>query len=491
MKIHVGCRSNMIVKISKQPEIYKYQKTGKLKYLIGMLFLSYSAVAQVRDSLPTGHLLDAAEEYWPVPQDSLNKPGFDEQVKHMSVNHGKGFVSLGFEMREGYEHFDNYLWGIGPQDANGFFLHRVLSHADIRWNRHLRSFVEFEGSTISGRIGGPRPIQDVNKLSANQSFLELSFLTSAKTTISVRAGKQSLSYGTGSLLDVRDANVRRSFFGYKAIIAGRRNRIDAFYMQPVPPREGFFDDRIAKEQKVAGLWFTHFGSPRHSFTSRFDFYYIFIQRALSRFNQGLGRENRNTVGGIAQISEGNWTGFQEADLQWGNFNSGRITAWKLTNALSYQFKEFILHPVIGYQAAISSGDKTASDQDLQTFNPIYPKGFYYGIIDNAGSANLIVLHPKCDLQILSPLKITAGYYRFWRQQTGDGLYGTSGSYLFPAESRERFVGSMFDVICSYLVFKKHMLQVLTSYYKRGNFLEGQADTRGNIIYYGFRANFRI
>jgi len=106
------------------------------------------ALAQTPELKPTGYLADAAEEYWPA--DSLNRRS--PIGKHLPILGGKGFISNGVNVREGFELFKNYLWGIGPQDSNGYLLHRVLVHSELRYKRQLRIFAAGFGPLLSTNV---------------------------------------------------------------------------------------------------------------------------------------------------------------------------------------------------------------------------------------------------------------------------------------------------------------------------------------------------
>jgi hypothetical protein len=436
----------------------------------------------------TGFLPDAAEEYWQALNDSTKQHWMD-RIKHLPVNHAKGFVTVGINVREGYEYFDQYLWGPGTQDGNGYFLHRLLLPVDIRWDQHFRVFTELESSHITGRQGGPRPVQDLNKAVVNQLFGEWMVQAGRETGFRLRAGKQSLHYGQGTLLDIRDANVRRSFVGGKVIFTHRHWRADAFFMWPMVVREGFFDDGIDRTQRVGGLWATK--GWQHTALTRLDLYYIFISRDQTRFNQGTGKEVRHTLGLAATLQKGGWSSYSEIDVQFGRFGEGSIRAWKVAPSLGYQFRAFPGKPVLSIQGAISSGDKDAKVTDLQTFNPLYPKAIYYGFIDNAGSANLEVLHPKVDLQVTKPMKLTVGCYWFWRQQTADGLYAINGAYLLPAIGQYRPVGSMWDLSVVYQAGRHFTFQAIGSYYQRKDYLKELPVTKGDIRYLGAKVTLRV
>ncbi|TBO44445.1 alginate export family protein [Pedobacter kyonggii] len=443
--------------------------------------------AQVLDSVNTGPLPDAAEEFWPRASGGRDTLRWYGKIKHMGINHGRGSVGIGVSLREGYEFFDNYLWGIGPQDDNGFHQHRGLVTADVRWNRTLRVFSEVQSGFISGRNGGARPVQDLNKLVVNQLFAEITVFKAAYGIGSLRVGKQALNYGVGSLLDVRDINVRRTFLGYKLVLKGTDWRLDAFYMNPLDIRDGFFDDRVNRRERIAGLWHTIFSPGKWKPLRRLDLYYLYFSSDFSQYNKVAGEEKRSTVGFLSELHGGNWTNFLGADLQFGKLADQRIRSWKLMGTVNYSFGHVPLKPTLGGQMAISSGDKSPDDNQMQTFNPIYPKGLYYGFVDNAGSVNLIIFHPKCDFRISARTTLSLNYYRFWRARASDGLYSTPGRFLLAPNNPSRSVGWMGDIVAGHAINSHLSFSAVTSYYKRGAFLRATPSTPGDIFYFGIRS----
>src|SRR5712671_1815219 len=159
---------------------------------VSFLFFNKNIQAQIKDSLKTGFLLDAAEEYWPAHQPGELKH-FSDRINHIPIRNNKGFISTGGYFREMYEMYDNYLWGRGPQDNNGYFLHRAIVHAGLRYNKNIRVFAEAQSSFLSGRNGGARPV-DLDKLAIDQIFGEYSFYSKSKSLYSFRFGKQALNY---------------------------------------------------------------------------------------------------------------------------------------------------------------------------------------------------------------------------------------------------------------------------------------------------------
>jgi hypothetical protein len=446
------------------------------------------AQTAARDSLATGFLIDAAEEYWPANEDKVNPQHFINRIKHLPIRSGHGFLSYGASFRESYENYQDYYWGLGPQDTNGYFLHRILGHADMYWNQYFRVFGEVESSFITGRNGGGRPVQDVNKLAVNQLFGEARFTLRNKAQVRFRLGEQSLNYGEGTLLDVRDANVRRSFIGGKVIVSFKSTRLDAFLMQLINNQAGFFDDQRAASQVIAGGWMTQNYS---HFLKKLDTYYLFINRDLTKFNQGVGAENRHTIGTALHTSKGRWSGYTEADIQFGQFNDKTIVAWKGAQAVAYEIQELNFKPVISIQSAISSGDTNPTDNKLQTFNPIYPKAIYYGFIDNVGAANIFLIHPKIEFDFSPKLKVVSGYYSFWRQSLNDGIYAPGGAFLLPSNNAGYLVGDMYDVVLNYYYSPFANVQAIVTYFNRGPYLLDNPALSKDIYYAGAKLFLRF
>ncbi|TDO20943.1 hypothetical protein [Pedobacter duraquae] len=56
----------------------------------------------------------------------------------------------------------------------------------------------------------------------------------------------------GTLLDIRDANVRRSVIGGKFILRFGKSRLDLFAMKLMQTKTGFFDDYVDPNQTQTG-----------------------------------------------------------------------------------------------------------------------------------------------------------------------------------------------------------------------------------------------
>jgi hypothetical protein len=106
-----------------------------------------------------------------------------DRFKYVPLADGT-FVSFGGEARETYERFGHENFGLSLPSPNGYLLQRYLLHADIHVGSRLRLWTELNSSFENGRVGGPRPVVDVDKLDLHQEFVE--FEITQRSDISAR-----------------------------------------------------------------------------------------------------------------------------------------------------------------------------------------------------------------------------------------------------------------------------------------------------------------
>jgi hypothetical protein len=384
------------------------------------------------------------DEDWSFLRDpNLRRDPWDK-IKYipLSKNSDDWYLTIGGEAREVWEQIGNDNWGQQPF-MNGYLNQRYMFSLDLHLGKRVRTFFEFKSGLNSSRQGGPRPI-DEKKLDFQAAFLELSS-AGTRNWIKIRAGRQELEYGSGRLVDVREGpNVRLSFDGFK--VMGKINswRIDGFAMRPDLDKPGFFDNVPNHE---VGFWGVYATRPL-SRTISLDAYYLGLNRKHATFQRGTAQEIRHSVGArvsrpIATERPG-WDFDYEALWQFGSFGSANIRAWTIASETGYRLTSVALKPRFSAKVDVSSGDHPKSNPNtLGTFNPLFPKGNYFGVLATTGpgAVNFIDLHPRIDLTL--PHSITASFDWIvqWRQSLEDGVYSVPGSLIRAADgSRERFVG---------------------------------------------------
>lgn len=436
--------------------------------------------------------LDRSEEDWRLLRDSSLRTDPWDPLKFLPLGRNGWYVTVAGEIRPFYEFYRNYNWGAGPQDENGYFLQRFMASTDFHFGDRVRLFFEVRSGMEGGRNGGPRPSQDKDTLDVSQAFTGLTLIRGKeKPTLELKIGRQELNYGVGSLLAIRELNVRRTFDGVKAIFRHRGWRVDLLAFRPALIRTGAFDDGIDSSQALWGAWATRPFKHR-SFWKQVDIYYLGLDRKQARFQQGAAREQRQTLGALVQAQQGRFSMFTEADLQFGRFGAGNIHAWKYAQSLSWSFPTRPLRPVVTLLGAISSGDKNPASAGLQTFNPLFPRGLYYGYIDSSGSPNAMVIHPEISLTISPRVSVMATHFSFWRESTSDGLYSQPGFLLRSGtETSARYVGSLQDLAIRWRVDRHAMFEVLATYYEVGAFLRQASLPGRNLFSVSLKMNYRF
>ena len=173
-----------------------------------------------------------------------------------------------------------------------------------------------------------------------------------------------------------------------------------------------------------------------------DLYYVGYYNREASFDQGSARETRHSVGtrlwGTAKPLDYNF----EFIYQWGSFGNGDIRAWTAASDTGYTFDSLPLRPRFGLKANITSGDQDPNNPDLQTFNPLFPKGAYFSEDGLIGPANHIDLNPSVDLHFTDGLILSLNWDFFWRESTHDGIYNNSVVLVRSGKnSSARYVGS--------------------------------------------------
>ena len=388
------------------------------------------------------HLLREDDD-WSFLADPAQRQEFWDPIKYIRLRPDRNdwFLSMGGEAREVWEQIGNDNWGQQPF-MNGYFNERYMLHFDLHYGKHVRTFVELKSGINSYRIGGPRPI-DEKKLDFQAGFLELG-TSSGSNSISLRAGRQELEYGSGRLIDVREGpNVRLSFDGFMVKSRLDAWQVDGFAVRPDLDNPGFFDNA---PNHAVGFWGVYASRPLLPHKNSLEAYYLGLDRKEARFQRGTAQEVRHTLGArfsrpIATEQPG-WDFDYEGLWQFGTFGSANIEAWTVASETGYRIPTIPLKPRFSAKADISSGDNPNS-RTLGTFNPLFPKGNYFGVLATAGPGpiNFIDVHPRVETSLPHDVTVSFDWIVQWRENTNDGVYAVPGFLIRAADgSRARFVG---------------------------------------------------
>jgi alginate export protein len=257
--------------------------------------------------------------------------------------------------------------------------------------------------------------------------------------VTARVGRQELSYGSSRLVSVREGpNVRQSFDAARVMVHRSTWQIDAFGGWVAQTREGIFDDATDDRRALWGAYIVRRLGPRSA--QGVDLYYLGYRRRNARFDQGQGTERRHSFGARLWGEPAALDYNVELVAQVGRFDDTGIRAWTVASDTGYRLA-VAGQPRLGLRADITSGDRDRTDDRLGTFNPLFPKGAYFGLIATSGPSNHRDVHPQVTVSIGDVATVTTSWLFFWRDQTDDGLYGIPGNLLRSGVgTRSRFVG---------------------------------------------------
>jgi hypothetical protein len=158
-------------------------------------------------------------------------------------------------------------------------------------------------------------------------------------------------------------------------------------------------------------------------------------------------------------------------VQAGTFAKGDVLAWTVESETGYTLREKRWTPRVGLRADGASGDRTAEDADLQTLNPLFPRGLYHQLVDLNGHVNFLGLDPVAVAHFSPKLTMTLDWGFFWRQSRGDGLYGVGGQLLRPGGTTlARYLGSQPSAIMEWRPQRHFSGVLIYTHFFPGTFL---------------------
>lgn len=455
-----------------------------MKYLLSLIIICICCSAKAQETAFKSSRFD--EHYASGLSDSART--WYDKLKFSPSNQDKSvYLSIGGEVRYQYFKFRNQDWGEAPADNDGFILSRLLGHLDFHAGKRWRAFVQIQSSLAGGEVETPSPV-DENPLEIHQGFIDFSSALNNGALI-FRFGRQELSYGSQRLIAVREApNNRQSFDAIKGMFSTRDVKLDVFFGYYVNAKPDIFDDIFHRGTK---LWGTYAVLNRLPLLGNLDVYYLGIGKNSATFDEGKGREIRHSLGGRLWRSSSSFQYDIEGLYQFGRFGENDIAAWTLSANLSYSFDNAYGKPKLGLKTEIISGDRRKVDGKLNTFNPLFPKGAYFGLAALIGPYNLIDAHPYVELSLNKKMAFGIDYDLFYRMSREDGLYAVNGRLIYPSSAgKSKKIGGQLGAEFRFTISKYFSLRQELTWFMAGNFLK-EAGPGKNILMTGSTATFKF
>jgi Alginate export len=333
------------------------------------------------------------------------------------------YLSLGANLRERLEVNDAPLFGIGSGRSDTYLIQRAQVSADAHIGEHLQFFVQLEDARAFGK-DAVTPV-DKNPLDLEQAFVAwVSPLGGG--TVKFRIGRQEMAFDLQRFISVRDGpNVRQTYDGIWADYEYGKWRFIGYATQPVQNRDvTAFDDVSNRNLTFSGVRFERQGVGPGDLSG----YYSRYNRSNARFLDAVGDEHRDVLDlrYTGKVGRADWD--VESMLQTGHVGDNTIGAWAVGSLAGYTL-DAPWTPRIGIQVDAASGDRHPGDGRVETFNPLFPNGYYFTLAGYTGYANLIHIKPSITLKPSNRLSLLAALGFQWRETTGDAVYAQGNAVV--------------------------------------------------------------
>ena len=184
----------------------------------------------------------------------------------LPVNDPSWYLTLGGEVRERFEGYYNPNFGIGGVGPDSHLLQRLVLLADLHLGERVRVFASGISGLQFGGIRPPLPVQQ-DPVALQYAFLEYDPYLTADERLALRAGRFTLGFGSGRLVDPRggpDApNIPFAFNGLEMVYTRPLWEVTAFGTQQGHGSFGIID---AEDNLTAfwGLYVTHWFDAPHT-----------------------------------------------------------------------------------------------------------------------------------------------------------------------------------------------------------------------------------
>ncbi|MCW1924955.1 alginate export family protein [Luteolibacter arcticus] len=393
--------------------------------------------------------------------------------------------SIDGHARTMYESYHGLDLGLGPVDDDDWIHQRVQAMFSWENDQSLRLAAELTWGRMWGKESPLAP-PDEDDVDFLQLFAQ-GDLTFGNDTLEIRAGRQTLYYGSGRLLAAREGANQR--LAHDALVLSwqcdEHSRVDAFIASPVAVEPGAFDN-VSHAGDIR-FWSLYSVMPltRGNFL---DLYYIGLRDEDSIFAEDGGHETRHTLGARCWRETEPVILNTELIFQFGEAAGREIIAGAASLGIGYVFMDAPWRPSLQLRAdAISGGDDTGT---LHTFHPLFQANNYFNEGGFLSPSNLYNLNPLVALKPRENVELTFGVNFQWRFSPDDAIYGPPLQRLGgPAVDGERYLGTAFNASLAWEITSATSMFLGYTHHQAGPSLTGVGGSSVDYLQASFRQEF--
>ena len=357
-------------------------------------------------------------EDWSVLADPALRTEPLDSLKYIPLGADpKTYLSLGLNLRERFESSDANGFGTKNTPAANYLISRLEAHADLRLDSQLQIFTQLQSDFAPGKER-LTPV-DQDRLDLEQAFAAY-VVPVGDGLLKLRLGRQEFGFDLQRFVAVRDGpNVRQAFDAAWVDYELGLWRLITFASQPVQYRNlRAFDDYSDGRFTYGGVRMER----QQLGPGDLSAYVSQYRQDGAKFLTVLGNERRTILEIRYAGARDGWDWDLEAMGQTGRVGPDTVQAWAFGNLGGYSWSSISWAPRLGLQFDGASGDGNPHDGRLETFNPLFPNGYYVTLAGYTGYVNFIHLKPSVTLHPLPRLTLLAAAGLQWRQTTADAVY---------------------------------------------------------------------
>ena len=360
------------------------------------------------------------QEDWSVLADSRVPREPLDSLKYipLSADDPEAYLSLGANLRERFEANDAAGFGTGANRNADYDISRFEVFANLRLGPQFQFFTELQSDYAIGKQV-LTPVDQDRPVDLEQAFIVL-IEPLSDGLLKFRLGRQQFAVDLQRFISFRDGpNVRLSFDG--AWVEYERNQWSyiAFYSRPVQDRDFRpFDDYSNNQFTFDGFRVARKVMESASISA----YYARYIQDDARYLTVSGNERRDILELHFSGTKQSFDWDVEAMKQTGEIGGENIEAWGFGSLVGYTITKTPWTPRLGIQLDAASGDKNPNDHQLNTFNPLFPNGYYVTLAGYTGYVNFIHLKPSVTVHPTHSLQLIADVGMQWRETTADAVY---------------------------------------------------------------------